>query len=149
MTKLLALAGSLFSQLANGIIVFTSPGDMRIKWDNLKQGFEHCLIQNNPPPNKRAIIISSPPVHVSLLLQHRASSRGLLPPSSKYITPTSTSVLTSLLSYLWPSFLSLIRTLVMALGPPRPSFHLKVLNLICQVPFTRQGNIVTGSGDSD
>lgn len=38
-TQLLALAGSLFTQLANEIVAFTSLGDGRIKCDHLKQGF--------------------------------------------------------------------------------------------------------------
>ena len=49
-TKLPILAGSLclsfqglFSQLANGMMVSTSLVEAEVKWDILKQSFEHCL----------------------------------------------------------------------------------------------------------
>lgn len=52
-----------------------------------------------------------------------------LPPSSKYIIPTATSIITSHLFY-WLSYLSLIMTLVIALGPPEYLSHMKILILI-------------------
>lgn len=79
------------------------------------KGFEHYLVPNNHF-FKRAVIIFSPQIHISFLVQNRAWFHDLFlhPPSASFCPHISPP---------WPLafLLGLTEKLVMALGPPPPT----------------------------